>query len=233
MREVVLAAEARRSTGSADARRLRAAGKVPAVLYGHGVTPQALVVDGRELRGALSQEAGVNALLSVEVNGDRHLAMARQLQRHPVRGGVAHVDFVIVRRDEVVAADVPVHLTGEAEKVAHADGVIEQQLFSLTVHSTPGNIPPHLDVDISGLTVGDMIRVGDVKLPSGVTTEVDAEEPVVMATASAIAAEVAAEEAEAEAAAEGEAGAAAEVAEGAEGPAEGGGEAAGTGSSET
>src|SRR5436190_5063984 len=147
MQEVSLAAEARRSTGSAASRRLRAAGKVPAVLYGHGVTPRALVVDARALRSALSQEAGLNALLSLQVDGDRHLAMARQLQRHPIKGGVEHVDFVIVRRDEVVSAEVPVHLAGEAAEVARADGVVEQQLFALTVHATPGNIPPHLDVD--------------------------------------------------------------------------------------
>src|SRR5438067_689598 len=110
MQEVPLAAEARRSTGSGESRRLRAAGKVPAVLYGHGVTPQALTVDGRELRGALNQDAGLNALLSLEVDDARHLAMARQLQRHPIRGAVEHVDFVIVRRDEVVAAEVPLHL---------------------------------------------------------------------------------------------------------------------------
>ncbi|MGH9277815.1 MAG: 50S ribosomal protein L25 [Acidimicrobiales bacterium] len=228
MAEVTLAAEARRSTGSAESRRLRAAGKVPAVLYGHGVTPQSLVVDARELRGALSQEGGLNALLSLEVNSDRHLAMARQLQRHPIRGGVEHVDFVIVRRDEVVAAEVPVHLVGEAQDVHRADGVIEQQLFSITVNSTPGNIPHNLEVDISGLAVGDTVRVSDLKLPEGVTTELDGEEPVVLAKASAIAAEVAAEEAEAAeaAAAEGEEGAAG--AEGAEASGEAGGEAAGS-----
>lgn len=203
MAEVQLAAEARRQTGSSESRRLRAAGKVPAVLYGHGIEPQALTVDGRELRGALSQEAGLNALLSLEVESARHLAMARQLQRHPVRGSVTHVDFVIVRRDEIVSAEVPIRLSGEAVEVARASGVVEQQLFALLVHAKPGDLPPHLDIDVSGLRVGDTVRVGDLKLPTGVTTEVDAEEPVVVAQASAVAAEIAAEEeAAAEAAAE-------------------------------
>ena len=215
MAEVQLAAEARRTTGSSESRRLRAAGKIPAVLYGHGVTPQSLVVDARELRGALSQEAGLNALLSLRVDSSQHLAMARQLQRHPVRGSVEHVDFVIVRRDEIVSVEVPVRLVGEADEVRKADGMIEQQLFALTVHAKPLDLPPHIDVDVSELAVGDAIRVGDLKLPKGVTTEVDAEEPIVVAQASAISAEVEAEE---EAAAE-EA-AAAEVA------AEGDGEAA-------
>ena len=197
MEEVALAAEAGRPTGSAASRRLRAAGKIPAVLYGHGVEPQSVAVDGRSLRLALSQEAGLNALINLDVGGSRHLAMARQLQRHPVRGTVDHVDFVIVRRDEVVAAEVPVHLVGEAEDVQRADGLVEQQVFSLTVHATPGNIPTSIEVDISGLGIGDVIRAGDLPLPANVTTDVDPEEPVVAGQASRVAAEVEAVEAEA------------------------------------
>ena len=226
MAEVQLAAEARPKKGSPESRRLRAVGKVPAVLYGHGIDPQSLVVDARELRGALTQEAGLNALLSLQVDSARHLAMARQLQRHPLRGNVTHVDFVIVRRDEIVSAEVPVRLVGEALEVSRADGVIEQQLFTLMVQATPGDIPPHLDVDISGLAVGDTVRVGDLPLPAGVNTELDPEEPVVIATASTMAAEIAAEDEAAaeEAAAEG----AEEAAEGGEASAEGGGGEAGT-----
>ena len=228
MGEVLLAAEARHGRGSAASRRLRAAGKVPAVLYGHGIEPQSLAVEARALRTALNQESGLNTLLSLEVNGSRHLAMARQLQRDPLKGTVAHVDFVIVRRDEIVAAEVPIHLVGDADEVEKQDGMVEQQLFSLVVHSTPTNIPAHLDVDVSGLTVGDVIRVSDVKLPSGVTTDVDAEEPVVLATASTVAAEMAEiEEAEAEeaAAAAAEAAVVPEGAEAGEGEAEAAGAA--------
>ena len=230
MAEVQLAAHARPKKGSPESRRLRAAGKVPAVLYGHGIEPQSLVVDGRELRGALNGEAGLNALLSLEVDSSRHLAMARQLQRHPLRGNVTHVDFVIVRRDEIVAADVPLRLDGEAEAVHRADGVIEQQLFSLPVNAKPGDIPPHLDVDISGLAVGDTLRVSELKLPAGVTTDLDPDDPVVIATSSTVSAEIAAEEeAAAEEAAAEEAAAEEAAAEGAEAPAEGGGGEAGAG----
>lgn len=231
MAEVQLAAEPRHRKGSGEARRLRAAGKVPAVLYGHGIEPRSLVVDGRALRGALSQETGLNALLSLQVDGTSHLAMARQLQRHPVRGSVTHVDFVIVRRDEIVSAEVPVHLLGEAAEVHKNDGLVEQQLFGLVVQAKPGDIPPHLDVDVSGLRVGDTIRVSDLRLPPGVTTEVDAEEPVVIAAASSVSAEIAAEEeAAAEEAAAEEAAAAAVAGVGeapGEGEAEGGPEQAG------
>ncbi|MDQ6798375.1 MAG: 50S ribosomal protein L25 [Actinomycetota bacterium] len=198
MEEVVLTAEAGRITGSSTARRLRGAGKIPAVLYGHGVDPQPLAVEGRELRLALNHEAGLNALISLDVDGQRHLAMARQLQKDPVRGTVAHVDFVIVRRDEVVTVDVPVRLEGEATLVHREDGLVEQQLFSLTVHATPSAIPSHIEVDISELGIGDAIRVGDLKLADGVTTDVDPEETIVAGQASRVSAEVEAEEEAAE-----------------------------------
>jgi large subunit ribosomal protein L25 len=225
MAEVVLVAEARRGLGSSESRRLRSAGKVPAVLYGHGIEPQSLTVDARALRGALNQEAGLNALLALEVDSATHLAMARQLQRHPVRGSVMHVDFVIVRRDEVIAAEVPIRLEGEPVPVARGEGLVEQQLFSLQVHAKPGDIPPHIDVDIAGMQVGDAVRVGDLALPQGVTTEIDPEDPVVVLTPSTISAEIEEEEAAAEAEAAAAEAEAAEAPEGAEAQAEGGGEA--------
>ena len=222
MEEVALAAEAGRPKGSAAARRLRAAGKIPAVLYGHGVAPQSVAVDGRSLRLALNQESGLNALITLDVAGTRHLAMARQLQRDPVRGTVDHVDFVIVRRDEVVTAEVPVRLVGEAEEVHRADGLVEQQVFALTVHATPANIPAAIEVDIAGLGIGDAIRVGDLALPEGVSTEVDPEDTVVAGQASRVAAEIEEAEAAEEAAVPAEAAVVGERAGAGEGEAAGG-----------
>ena len=204
MEEVSLVADVGRVKGSAEARRLRAAGKVPAVLYGHGVEPLSLAVGSRDLRAALTGDSGLNALISLDVGGQRHLAMARQLQRHPVRRSIDHVDFVIVRRDEVVTAEVPVHLVGEAQSVERADGLVEQQVFAIEVHAKPADIPNAIEVDISGLSIGEVIRVGDLKLPAGVSTELDPEEPVVAGQASRVSAEVEEEEAAAEAAATGE-----------------------------
>ncbi len=183
MAEVALEAEVGRSTGSRPSRRLRAEGKVPAVLYGHGIAPQTLAVDRKALRFALNQEAGLNALIGLEVEGTRHLAMARQLQRDPLKGTVSHVDFVIVRRDEIVSVEVPVRLVGEALEVERADGLIEQQLFDLMVHALPADIPNSVEVDISGLVIGDAVRVSDLNLPDGVTTDLDPEDPVVLAQA--------------------------------------------------
>ena len=224
MPEITLAAETGRAPGSRSSGRLRAAGKIPGVVYGHGMEPMSVAVDGRSLRSALTTEAGLNALLSLEVAGSSHLAMAREIQRHPVRGTVIHVDFQIVRRDEVLSADVPVVLVGTAEEVSRNDGVVEHQLFSLTINATPDRIPNQIEVDVSGMTIGDAIRVGDLRLPDGVTTDVDPEEAVVVAQASALAAEAEALEAEAAEAAEAEAAEGEGAAEGGEG--EGGSEGA-------
>jgi len=195
MNEVSLVADVGRVKGSAEARRLRTAGKVPGVLYGHGVEPLSLAVGSRDLRAALTSDAGLNALISLDVGGERHLAMARQLQRHPVRRSIDHIDFVIVRRDEIVSAEVNVHLVGEALDVERADGLVEQQLFSLVVHAKPGDIPNAIEVDISSLSIGEAIRVGDLKLASGVTTEVDPEETVVAGQSSRTATDVEEEDA--------------------------------------
>src|SRR3984885_2372832 len=171
MAEINLVAEPGRSTGSAESRRLRSSGRIPAVLYGHGAEGQSVSVDGREFRHALSGGSGLNQLLSLKVGSETHLAMARSLQRHPVRHTVIHVDFQIVRRDEVIAADVPIVLIGEARAVEQEGGLVEHLLTALTVNAVPGLIPPNIEVDISELTVGASVRVGDLPLPEGVTTD--------------------------------------------------------------
>jgi large subunit ribosomal protein L25 len=231
MPEIRIAAEKGRPTGSAAARRLRLEGKIPGVVYGHGTDPMPIAVEGRALRHALTTEAGLNALLELEYDGDSQLTLAREIQRHPVRHTVTHVDFVIVRRDEVISADVNITLTGEAVEVHREDGVVSHELFSLTVQSTPARIPNVIEVDVSALKVGDTIRVGDLKLPEGVTTEVDPEAPIVVGQPPQVSeadlvseADAEAAAAEGEAPAEGEEGAAEGEAPAAEG--EGGGEAA-------
>jgi len=181
MAEIQLTAETGREPGSRSSKRLRREGKIPGVVYGHGADPVAVAVDARELRHALNGEAGVNALLNLSIDGTSQLTMARVLQRHPVRNTVTHVDFQVVRRDEVMSADVAFTLVGEASDVTNNDGVVEQAMFSLTINATPSAIPQTLEVDISGLKIGDAIRVGDLKLPSGVTTDTDPEEAIVVA----------------------------------------------------
>ncbi len=207
MAEITLVAEPGRPVGSRPAGRLRAAGRIPGVIYGHGTDPLPVSVDGRDLRAALTTDSGLNALLALKVGDETHLTLAREIQRHPVRSTVTHVDFLIVRRDEVVSAEVPVVLLGEARLVAQANGVIEQPLTSLTVNALPGAIPSHIEIDISALAIGDQVRVGDISLPAGVTTDVDPEEALVIAQGSSTEAEAEeaapAAEVEAAAAAEG------------------------------
>ncbi len=178
MAEVVLAAEVGRPVGSRAVRRLRREGKIPGVIYGHGTDPVPVAVVARELRAALNTEAGANQLLSLDTGSGTFLTIAREMQRHPVAQTVTHIDFVIVRRDEVISADVPITLVGEALEVQHGDGLVEQQMFTLPIRALPGAIPTVLEVDISALTIGGQVRVSDIALPDGVTTEVDVESAI-------------------------------------------------------
>jgi large subunit ribosomal protein L25 len=187
MPEITLEAEIGRPLGSAASRRLRAEGKIPGVVYGHGTEPVPVLVAGRDVRIALNGEAGTNALLSLKAGDTTYLAVARVLQRHPVRGTVTHIDFQIVRRDEVISADVPVILVGEALAVHNGDGLVDQQLLSLTVKATPGQIPTSIEIDITKLQLGGAIRVGDLKLPDGVTTDFDDEMAIVSGVAPRVA----------------------------------------------
>ncbi len=202
MPEITLAAETGRATGKRPAGRLRAQGKVPGVLYGHGMAPVTLAVDRRELRHVLTGSAGVNAVVQLQVDGSTHPTVVKELQRDPVRRNVTHVDFIVVRMDEEITVDVPVVLEGEPKQVLSEGGFIEHSMATLAVVTTPRDIPDHITVDISGLAVGDVVRVSDLALPSGVTAAADPDAPVVVAAGAA--------PAEPEAVAEGEEGEGAE-----------------------
>jgi large subunit ribosomal protein L25 len=199
MAEIVLAAEVGRPLGSRAVRRLRREGKIPGVIYGHGTDPLPIAVGARELRVALNGEAGANQLLSLDTGSGTFLTLARDMQRHPVAQTVTHVDFIIVRRDEVISADVPITLVGEATEVHHGDGLVEQQMFTLSINALPSNIPSGIDADVSALTIGGQVRVSDLVLPDGVTTDVDPESAVALGQPPRVTVE------EEEAAAEGEA----------------------------
>ncbi|HVC69400.1 MAG TPA: 50S ribosomal protein L25 [Acidimicrobiales bacterium] len=175
MAEFTLVAEAGRSIGSRPARRLRQEGRIPAVVYGEGVEAISVTVAARDLRAALNTDAGVNAVLSLQVGGTKLMTMARELQRHPVKNTVIHVDFQVVDPDREISSEVPITLVGEAIELHRADGILDQQLFALPIRSRPSDIPPHLEADISELIIGSAVRVADIVLPPGVTTELDPE----------------------------------------------------------
>ena len=208
--EVRLTASPRTAAGTRAAGRLRREGLVPAVVYGHGADPKSVSVVRRELRAALSTEAGSNALLDLQVEGEAVLALVKEMQRDAVRNEVTHVDFIRVSRDEAVVVEVPIHFEGEASEVTSGGGTLDQQLFNLTVTAKPGDIPSAITVDVSGMSIGDSVRVGDLSLPRGVTTDVDPEEAVAVAQVSQAAQEAEALDMEAAAALEAEEGEAVE-----------------------
>jgi large subunit ribosomal protein L25 len=224
MAEIIsLHATPRPPQGTRPARRLRAEGKVPGVVYGLGGDPVTLTVEWRELRAALVTEQGLNAVIHLDIAGETTPTLVKDIQRHKVRRDVLHVDFIRVDLSKTVDVEVPIHLEGEAEAVAREGGVVDQVLTSLLITSKPDDIPAGLSIDISDLVIGSSLRVSDIVLPAGVTTSVDPEDTVVTASHGVSDEELAAAEAEvAGEPAEGEE--AAEAAEG-EGEAEGDAEA--------
>ena len=173
----LLTAETGRETGTRPSRRLRHTGRVPAVVYGMGSESAEVSVDMVDLRTVLSTDAGLNALITLEVDGDRHLSIVKELQRHPVRRDVLHVDFLRIDPDQPVEVEVPLVLTGEAKEVTQASGMVDQVLHRVPVFAKPADIPVEVHADVSRLEVGASLRVGDIDLPDGVTASGDPEAP--------------------------------------------------------
>jgi large subunit ribosomal protein L25 len=205
MAEITLTATTGRTTGTRSSRRLRAEGKVPAVVYGLGRDPVAVTVDWRELRTALITDAGVNALidLSIEGEGESQLAIVKDMQRHPIKRSVDHVDFLLIRRDQEITVEVPLVAEGEATALENDGGMIETLLNSVPINAMPGSIPDQLTYDITSMAIGDTIKIADLSLPAGVSTDLDPEDVIASAQVSRAAIEAEAiEAADAEVAAE-------------------------------
>ncbi|MFJ6195097.1 50S ribosomal protein L25/general stress protein Ctc [Micromonospora sp. NPDC092111] len=218
MSEVKISAEPRTEFGKGGARRTRRAGKVPAVLYGHGEKPKHIALPAREFAAAI-RKGGANQLFAIEVSdGTQVLALPKAIQRDPIRDSFEHVDLLLVRRGEKVTVEVPVQLTGEAAR----DTLIVHDHDTLSVTADATNVPDHLEASIEGLEAGSQVTAADVELPSGVELVADADQTVASVTAAPTAEQLEAtlpeietpEEAAEEAAAEGE-----ETAEGGEAPA--------------
>ena len=206
MPETVLTAETGRRAGSSDARRLRTDDKIPAVVYGHGMDPISVSVDRRELRQALSGAAGMNTILDLTVDGTVYPSLIKDIQRHPVKRSVQHIDFIQVNLNEEIVVSVPITLEGEAKEVLVHNGLVDLAMQELEVRTTPRNIPDGVTIDVTEMTMDSVIRVEDLPLPSGVTAEADPDAPVVTVLTMRTPVLDAEEEALAEAAAEGEAG---------------------------
>ena len=196
-----LSAETGRATGSAASRRLRAADRIPAVLYGHGMEPISLSVARRDLRVALSGPAGQNTILSLNIGGTSYNAIVKEMQRHPVRRTVAHIDFVQINLSEEITMHVPVHLVGTAKAVVSAGGLVDPAVDTIEVRTTPANVPNEISIDISDLTPDSVIRLSDIPMPAGVSAIGDPEMPVVTVLMSRAATEAAKDAADGAAAA--------------------------------
>lgn len=174
-----LLADKREGTGKGVARKLRAAGRVPAVLYGVGVESTALSVDAKDLFHLLHTGAGTNVLVDLEVDGNAHLALPRDVQRDHIRGRYVHVDFLAVRADAKITLSVPVRVIGESPGVK-LGGVLEHHLWELQVECLPTDVPDAIDADISTLDeIGTSLKVADLPVPEGVTILTSPDESVV------------------------------------------------------
>lgn len=179
MSETVLTAEVGRRSGSSDSRRMRAEGKIPAVVYGHGMDPLSISIDRRELRQALSGAAGMNTILDLTVDGEVYATLIKDIQRHPVKRSVQHIDFIQVNLNEDIVVAIPIHLVGEAKEVSAHSGLVDLAMQELFVRTTPRNIPDGVTIDITDMTMDSVIRVEDIPLPDGVAAEADADAAVV------------------------------------------------------
>jgi large subunit ribosomal protein L25 len=212
--EAKLQAEPRTETGKGAAHRLRATGRIPAILYGAGVDATPIQVNALDLLHLMHTTGGGSVLVDLKLDGQEYLTIAREIQRDLIHNKFIHVDFMAVNRDEKITVNVELHEIGESVGV-HSGGVVEHHLREVELECLPADVPERIEFDITNLNIGDAIRVGDLTVPPGVTflTEPDimvlaVVEPAVMDTELdlAVAGEEAPEEAiEAEAeAAEGE-----------------------------
>lgn len=216
MSEVKISAEPRTEFGKGGARRTRRAGKVPAVLYGHGEKPKHIALPSREFAAAI-RKGGANQLFAIEVSdGTQVLALPKAIQRDPIKDTFEHVDLLLVRRGEKVTVEVPVQLTGEAAR----DTLIVHDHDTLSVTADATKVPDHLEASIEGMEAGTQVTAGDVELPAGVELAADADQTVASVTAAPTAEQLEATLPEVEEAAEeAEAGVGEETAEAAEAPA--------------
>jgi large subunit ribosomal protein L25 len=171
-KQVKLTAERRTATGRSAVRKLKAAGSVPAIIYGAKDKAEPLQVSRRDINAMLSHAAGENILVELEIAGKSRLALVQEVQHAPLGGAILHVDFHAISMDEVIEADVPLEPTGIANGVKNMGGLLEQNLRSLAIECLPRDLPDVITVDVSALDIGDAIHVREIQLPSGVTTRV-------------------------------------------------------------
>jgi large subunit ribosomal protein L25 len=195
MSTATLSATLRSESGKGAARALRRAGSVPAVIYGHKREPMSLAVPTRELERLLERVSAETTVVELSIDGKVSRTLIREIQKHPFKKQLVHVDFQELVAGEKITVNVPIVLVGTSIGVRSFGGIVDQTLRELEVSVDPSAIPNHIDVDISALNVADSVHVRDLKLPAGVTVLTDADASVVVVAAPKVSAADAAAEA--------------------------------------
>jgi large subunit ribosomal protein L25 len=188
-------ATARDQAGKGAARTLRSKGLIPAVIYGHGRDPQPLSLNARDLDKLLGHIQAESTVIEVSVGGTTSKTLIREIQRHPIKRQILHVDFQALVAGEKVTVSIPIVLEGIPEGVRLGGGVLDQTLRELEIEVDPSSIPDHIEFDVTNMVIGDSVHVSDLKMPEGVEVLDDPETSVaVLAAPRAVIEETAATE---------------------------------------
>jgi large subunit ribosomal protein L25 len=189
MASVSFSATPRAATGKGVARKLRAAGQVPAVIYGHNRTAQALALNAHELQLLLEKHPYQSTVIALTVGDATANTLIREIQRHPFRKQIVHVDFQELVAGETVTVEVPIQLVGTPDGVKNGGGILEAVLHEIEITCDPSNIPHHLTLDVSALTIGHSMHASEIPMPEGVTLETDPDATVCICAAPKVEAE--------------------------------------------
>jgi large subunit ribosomal protein L25 len=176
-KQVKLKAEPRTEVGRSAARKLKARGVIPAIIYGGKEKPQPLQVAARDINAMMSHASGENILVELEIAGEKsnRTALVQEVQHSPIGGDILHLDFHAISMDETIQAEVPLEGVGIPNGVKNFGGLLEQSLRVLAIECLPSDLPDRITVDVSELNIGDSIHVREIQLPSGVTSKVPSE----------------------------------------------------------
>lgn len=178
-KQVKLSARSRTNVGRNSVKQLRTRGSIPANIYGHKSSPANLEVSDKEIKQLLAHAAGENILVELEIDaeagakGKSHLALIQEVQHHPVRGDILHVDFLEVSMNELLHTEVPIEPIGEADGVKNYGGLLEHLVRTLSIECLPKHLPETIRVDVSSLGLGQALHVRDLPLPEGVKATID------------------------------------------------------------
>ena len=174
----ILNAQKRATKGKGAARKLRAARQIPGIVYGHHRDPLAITLDARELERMLERVSADTTVFDVKIGKDTARSLIREVQRHPIKRDILHVDFQELVAGEAVTVDVPVVLIGTAEGVRNQGGTLDQIMRTLSIEVDPANIPNHFDLEVTALMLNQSLHVSDIKVPAGVKVLEDADATV-------------------------------------------------------